>query len=44
MGESVSIYLKNDDLLEKAKKAIEEGEYRNMSHAVEAGLENVLGE
>jgi len=39
MGERVSIYFKDENLLDWLRKQVEKGRYRNLSHAVERALE-----
>lgn len=38
MGESRSIYFQDDALVDKLEAAVERGEFRNLSHAVEAAV------
>jgi len=41
-GESVSVYIKDDELLAKARNAVSRGEYRNLGHAAEEGLDELF--
>lgn len=44
MGDSISVYIQNDELIEAAQERIDDGEFRNMSHLVEAGMESIVYE
>jgi len=39
MGRRISVYLKDEDLLNWFEEQVEKGRYRNLSHAVEKALE-----
>jgi len=39
MGERISVYFKDEDLLDWLRKQIEKGRYRNLSHAIEKAVE-----
>lgn len=42
MGDTISIYIRDEELIEKLDRKVEAGVYRNRSHAVEEGLSEVL--
>jgi len=39
MGERISVYFKDEDLLDWLREQIEKGRYRNLSHAIEKAVE-----
>jgi len=39
MGERISVYFKDEDLLNWLKNQVEKGRYRNLSHAIEKAVE-----
>jgi len=39
MGRRISVYLRDESLLNWVKEQVDKGRYRNLSHAVEKALE-----
>lgn len=42
MAESVSVYIRDDDLVAALDRHVDSGEYRNRSHAVEEALSELF--